>query len=85
MTAAALPTLWLYGTAAVGKTTTAWELFGRLPQPAGFVDIDQIGMCYGPPVPGNRAPEPAYDPGRHRMKASNLDNDAANIRTAGAQ
>jgi uncharacterized protein YhfF len=27
------------------------------------VDIDQLGMCY---------PEPASDPGRHRMKARNL-------------
>ncbi|HEY0531233.1 MAG TPA: hypothetical protein VGD29_06510 [Actinoplanes sp.] len=79
-----LPTLWLYGTAAVGKTTAAWRLFGELPEPVGFVDIDQIGMCYGPPTADNSAPEPAYDPGRHRMKARNLDAVAANFRAFGA-
>jgi hypothetical protein len=79
-----LPTLWLYGTAAVGKTTAAWRLFSELPEPAGFVDIDQLGMCYGPPTPENSAPEPAYDPGRHRMKARNLDAVAANFRASGA-
>jgi hypothetical protein len=79
-----LPTLWLYGAAAVGKTTAAWRLFGELPQPVGFVDIDQIGMCYGPPTPDDSAPEPAYDPGRHRMKARNLDAVAANFRAEGA-
>ncbi|MFI6078793.1 hypothetical protein ACIA5C_45505 [Actinoplanes sp. NPDC051343] len=78
-----LPTLWLYGTAAVGKTTAAWRLFRELPGPVGFVDIDQIGMCYGPPTAEDRAPEPAYDPGRHRMKARNLDAVAANFRASG--
>jgi hypothetical protein len=29
----------------------------------GHVDIDQLSICY---------PEPASDPGRHRMKARNL-------------
>jgi hypothetical protein len=79
-----LPTLWLYGTAAVGKTTAAWELFTGLPGPAGLVDIDQLGMCYGPPTAENPAPEPSYDPGRHRMKARNLDAVAVNFRAAGA-
>jgi hypothetical protein len=79
-----LPTLWLYGTAAVGKTTAAWELFSALPEPVGLVDIDQLGMCYGPPTPDDPAPEPAYDPGRHRMKARNLDAVAANFRAFGA-
>jgi hypothetical protein len=79
-----LPTLWLYGTAAVGKTTTAWEFFQQLPEPAGFVDIDQLGMCYGPPTADNWAPEPSYDFGRHRMKARNLDAVAANFRAFGA-
>ena len=79
-----MPTLWLYGTAAVGKTTAAWRLFAELPEPAGFVDVDQIGMCYGPPTPENSAPEPAGDPGRHRMKARNLNAVAANFRAAGA-
>jgi hypothetical protein len=79
-----LPTLWLYGPAAVGKTTAAWELFTALPGPVGLVDIDQLGMCYGPPTHGNPAPEPAYDPGRHRLKARNLDAVAANFRAFGA-
>jgi hypothetical protein len=40
------------------------------------VDIDQLGMCY---------PEPASDPGRHRMKAQNLGAVVANYRAAGAR
>jgi chloramphenicol 3-O-phosphotransferase len=79
-----LPTLWLYGTSGVGKTTTAWELFRELPGPVGFVDIDQIGMFYGPPTAENWAPEPACDLGRHRMKARNLNAVAANFRAFGA-
>ncbi|EPJ39081.1 hypothetical protein STAFG_3813 [Streptomyces afghaniensis 772] len=43
---------------------------------AGFVDIDQLGICY---------PEPATDPGRHRMKARNLDAVTAGFRAAGAR
>jgi len=79
-----LPTLWLYGTAAVGKTTAAWRLFSELPPPAGFVDLDQLGMCYGPPTRADWAPEPAYDPGRHRLKARTLAAVAANFRAFGA-
>jgi hypothetical protein len=40
------------------------------------VDIDQLGIFY---------PEPASDPGRHRMKARNLGAVVANYRTAGAR
>jgi hypothetical protein len=42
----------LAGAPGVGKTTTAWALARRLAAdgvPSGFVDIDQLGMCYPPP------------------------------------
>lgn len=85
---APLPVLWLYGPAGVGKTTTAWELFRQLTEggiPAGYVDIDQLGICYAAPTSDNWAPEPASDLGRHRLKIRNLDAVAANLRTAGAR
>ena len=71
----ALPVLWLYGPPGVGKTTAAWELFTRLSGdgvPLACVDIDHLGMCYGPPTPEKWAPEPADDPVRYRFKAANL-------------
>src|SRR5262245_47909189 len=83
-----LPVLWLYGPPGVGKTTVAWQLFTQLTgdgTPTGYVDIDQVGMCYGEPRPDNWAPEPASDPGRYRLKASNLDAVVANFRAAGAR
>jgi hypothetical protein len=83
----ALPVLWLYGPSGVGKSTAAWELFTRLSAdgvPVAHVDIDQLGMFYGPPTPENWAPEPASDPVRHRLKTVNLDAVAANAREAGA-
>ncbi|MEW2398039.1 hypothetical protein [Streptomyces sp. NPDC046862] len=43
---------------------------------SGFVDIDQLGICY---------PEPAGDPGRHRMKARNVDAVVAGFRAVGAR
>ncbi|HEY1570657.1 MAG TPA: AAA family ATPase [Pseudonocardiaceae bacterium] len=74
-----LPLLWLYGPPGVGKSVVAWELFGewagcgvRL----GYVDIDQLGMCY---------PEPADDPERHRLKIRALAAVVANFRAAGAR
>ncbi|MBI0293812.1 AAA family ATPase, partial [Streptomyces sp. PRKS01-29] len=75
----ALPVLWLCGPPGVGKTAVAWELyaqFTRARTEVGFVDIDQLGICY---------PEPAADPGRHRMKARNLDAVAAGFLAAGAR
>jgi broad-specificity NMP kinase len=84
----ALPVLWLYGAPGVGKTTVTWELFVRLVRqgvPTGYVDIDQLGMCYAPPTPRHRAPEPADDPGRHRLKARTLDAVVANFADAGAR
>jgi DNA polymerase III delta prime subunit len=83
-----LPVLWLYGPAGVGKTTAAWRLFTQLARdgtPTGYVDIDQLGMCYAPPGPDQWAPEPVSDPGRYRMKDRNLDAVVANFRAAGAR
>lgn len=82
-----LPVLWLYGPSGVGKSTVAWALSDRLWRDgvrAAYVDIDQLGMCFGPPTPENWAPEPADDPGRHRLQTRNLDAVAANARAAGA-
>jgi adenylylsulfate kinase-like enzyme len=84
----ALPVLWLYGPSGVGKTTVAWEVYRRLAAegaPVGYVDIDQIGMNYGPPTAENWAPEPASDPVRYRLKAANLDAVAANYAAIGAR
>jgi hypothetical protein len=84
----ALPVLWLYGPSGVGKTSVAWELFVQLARegvPTGCVDIDQLGMCYGPPTPRQWAPEPFADPGRHRLKARTLDAVVANFRDAGTR
>jgi adenylylsulfate kinase-like enzyme len=74
-----IPVLWLCGPPGVGKTAVGWEIFGQLAGAgiaAGYVDIDQLGMCY---------PEPVSDPGRHRIKARNLGAVVANYRAAGAR
>lgn len=83
-----LPVLWVYGPSGIGKTTVTWELFVRFAGagvPTGYVDIDQLGMCYGPPTPDQWAPEPVTDYGRHRLKARALDAVVANFRDAGAR
>lgn len=83
-----LPVFWLYGPSGVGKTTTAWALYEQLASEGvrtGYVDIDQLGMCYGPPTADNWAPEPGSDPGRHKLKTQALNGVAANYRAAGAQ
>ncbi|WP_146075079.1 ATP-binding protein [Streptomyces sp. Ru73] len=53
--------------------------------PTGFVDIDQLGMCYAPPTARHWAPEPDSDPGRHRLKARTLNAVVTNFRDAGAR
>lgn len=70
-----LPVLWLCGPSGVGKSTTAWDLFTGMPG-AGYVDIDQIGMCY---------PEIPSDPGRTVLEARILGRAVANFRAAGAR
>jgi hypothetical protein len=83
-----LPVLWLYGPPGVGKTTVGWALYEHLVQggtAAGYVDIDQLGMCYAAPTPEDWAPEPADDHGRHRLKARSLNAVLPNFRAAGAQ
>jgi adenylylsulfate kinase-like enzyme len=74
-----IPVMWLCGPAGVGKTAVGWEYFSRLTDAgvaAGFVDIDQLGMCY---------PEHAADPGRYRLKEQNLGYVVATFAAAGAQ
>ena len=74
-----VPVLWLCGPAGVGKSTIGWEIFSQLTDSgieAGFVDIDQLGMCY---------PETPADPGRHWLKLRNLGAVVANYRAAGAR
>jgi hypothetical protein len=83
-----MPVLWLCGPPGVGKSTVGWEIFSELDRdgvPVGYVDIDQLGMCYGPPRPDQLFPEPDDDFGRHRMKARNLAGVVDAFRAAGAR
>jgi adenylylsulfate kinase-like enzyme len=79
VTLPASPVLWLCGPSGVGKTAVSWEYFSQLTRAgvaAGFVDIDQLGICY---------PERAADPGRYRMKTQNLAHVVANFAAAGTR
>ncbi len=72
------PVLWLCGPSGAGKTTVAWEVYSQLVNAGvqvGFVDTDQLGMCY---------PAPASDPGRYLIQAQNLGVVVAGFRAAGA-
>ncbi|MEU1664543.1 hypothetical protein ABZ547_13170 [Streptomyces sparsogenes] len=63
----------------MGKTEVGWELFSQLRRAgveAGYVDVDQLGICY---------PEPAADPGRHLLQARNVGAVLAGFRAAGAR
>ncbi|MGW0229936.1 hypothetical protein ACWDWO_16605 [Actinopolymorpha singaporensis] len=74
-----VPVLWICGPPGVGKSAVGWEVFTQLVGSgvnAAYVDLDQLGMCY---------PEPADDPGRHRMQATNLAAVVANYAAAGVR
>lgn len=63
----------------MGKSTVAWELFGRLQAlgvRTGLVDVDQLGMCY---------PVLEDDPDRTLLKARNLGAWVGTLQAAGAQ
>jgi hypothetical protein len=67
--------LWLYGPSGVGKSSTAFEIFTRLPA-AAYVDIDQVGLCY---------PALVDDHQNDRVKARNLGAIWHNFVAAGAR
>jgi len=72
-----LSVLWLCGPPGAGKSAVGWALYAGLARSgarAGFVDIDQLGMCL---------PAPPDDPERYRLKVRNLSAVAGNFRTAG--
>jgi adenylylsulfate kinase-like enzyme len=72
-----LSVLWLCGPPGVGKSAVGWALYAGLARSgarAGFVDIDQLGMCL---------PAPPDDPERYRLKVRNVSAVAGNFRAAG--
>jgi hypothetical protein len=69
--------LWLCGSPGTGKSAVGWALYDGLARSgaqAGFVDLDQLGMCF---------PAPPDDPRRYRLKERNISAVAANFRGAG--
>ncbi|MFT5370085.1 MAG: adenylylsulfate kinase-like enzyme/chloramphenicol 3-O-phosphotransferase [Candidatus Latescibacterota bacterium] len=74
-----IPLLWLCGPPGVGKSTVGWQFYSELTRDGiriGYLDIDQLGMCY---------PAPVSDPERHQIKARNLGAMVATFHAAGAQ
>lgn len=72
-----LSVLWLCGPPGSGKSAVGWEVYDGLARSgarAGFVDIDQLGMCL---------PAPPDDPERFRLKERNVSAVATNFRAAG--
>src|SRR5947207_813650 len=69
--------MWLCGPPGAGKSAVGWAVYAGLARSgarAGFVDIDQLGMCL---------PAPPDDPERYRLKARNVFAVAGNFRAAG--
>lgn len=69
----------LAGVPGVGKSTVAWALARRLEASGvrvGYIDIDQLGMCY---------PAPAVDPDRWALKETALRQLAAQFHNAGVK
>jgi hypothetical protein len=72
-----LSVLWLCGPPGAGKSAAGWALYDGLARSgarAGFVDLDQLGMCL---------PAPPDDPQRFRLKERNVSAVAANFRAVG--
>ena len=79
MTRAGAPFLWLCGPPGVGKSAVGYEIFMRVYRSgikAGFLDFDQVGLCY---------PTPPGDPVNHHVKAQNLAAVWPTYRAAGAR
>ena len=69
----------LAGVPGVGKSAVAWAVAERLASdgvPTGYVDIDQLGMCY---------PAPSDDPDRWALKETALARLAVRFRDAGVE
>ena len=63
----------------MGKSAVGYEIFMQVYRSgikAGFLDFDQVGLCY---------PAPADDPVNHRVKAQNLAAVWPTYRAAGAR
>jgi hypothetical protein len=74
-----VPFLWLCGPSGVGKSAVGYEIFQQVYRSgikAGFMDFDQLGLCY---------PSPADDPHNHQVKAQNLGAVWPTYRLAGAR
>jgi len=68
--------LWLCGPPGSGKSAVGWILHAELARSgarAGFIDIDQLGMCL---------PAPSDDPERYGLKERNLSALVGNFRAA---
>lgn len=79
MPEAEVSVLWVCGAPGAGKSAAAWGLFEALAAdgvPAGYVDIDQLGMLY---------PAGKDDPERHLLKAEALVALLPGYAAAGAQ
>jgi len=69
--------LWLCGPPGAGKSAAGWALYAGLARSgvrAGFVDIDQLGICL---------PAPPDDPQRYQLKERNVSAVTGNFRAAG--